>query len=89
MPRVWSHHLLRFDGDTGLVEYLVDGRPEATAYATATGREGGTVFEPAVGAAAPLEFCPEYSGLADELRISPPLRRRALAQALRPPSLAP
>lgn len=70
VPREWSHHLLRFDGDTGLVEYLVDGRPEATAYATASGREGGTVFEPAVGAAAPLELCPEFSGLADELRIS-------------------
>jgi hypothetical protein len=70
VPRVWSHHLLRFDGDTGLLEYLVDGRPEATAYATASGHEGGTVFEPAVGAAAPLKFCPEYSGLADELRIS-------------------
>ena len=70
VPRVWSHHLLRFDGDTGLLEYLVDGRPEATTYATASGHEGGTVFEPAVGAAAPLKFCPEYSGLADELRIS-------------------
>ena len=81
VPRTWSHHLLRFDGDTGLVEYLVDGRPEATAYATSSGREGGTVYEPALGAAAPLEFCPDYSGLADELRISrrfveePQLRR--------------
>jgi hypothetical protein len=70
VPRAWSHHLLRFDGDTGLLEYLVNGRPEATAYATATGHEGGTVYEPIVGAPAPLKFCPEYSGLADELRIS-------------------
>jgi len=70
VPRAWSHHLLRFDGDTGLVEYLVNGRPEATAYATASGHEGGTVYEPAVGSAAPLKFCPEYAGLADELRIS-------------------
>jgi hypothetical protein len=70
VPRVWSHHLLRFDGDTGLLEYLVDGRPEATTYATASGHEGGTVYEPSVGAAAPLKFCPEYSGLVDELRIS-------------------
>ena len=70
VPRVWSHHLLRFDGDTGLIEYLVDGRPEATAYATASGREGGTVYEPVVGSPAPLELCPEYSGLVDELRIS-------------------
>jgi hypothetical protein len=70
VPRVWSQHLLRFDGDTGLVEYLIDGKPEATTYATASGREGGTVFEPMVGAAAPIKLCPEYSGLLDELRIS-------------------
>lgn len=70
VPRVWSHHLLRFDGDTGLLEYLVDGRPEATAYATSSGREGSTVLEPEPGAPAPVEFCPEYSGLADELRIT-------------------
>jgi hypothetical protein len=81
VPRAWSHHLLRFDGDTGLLEYLVDGRPEATAYATASGHEGGTVFEPAVGAAAPLKFCPGYSGLADELRIS---RRFVDEPSLRP-----
>jgi hypothetical protein len=70
VPRAWSHHLVRFDGDTGLVEYLVDGVPEAAAHATASGREGGAVYEPAVGAAAPLRLCPGYSGLADELRIS-------------------
>ena len=81
VPRVWSHHLLRFDGDTGLLEYLVDGLPEATAYATASGREGGTVFEPAIGAVSPLRFCPEYSGLADELRIS---RRFVEEPSLRP-----
>lgn len=81
VPRVWSHHLLRFDGDTGLVEYLVDGRPEAIAYATASGREGGTVFEPEVGAVSPIELCPDYSGLVDELRIS---RRFVDEPSLRP-----
>jgi hypothetical protein len=81
VPRAWSHHLLRFDGDTGLIEYLVDGRPEATAYATDTGREGGTVFEPAVGSAAALEFCPDFSGLADEFRLS---RRFVEEPSLRP-----
>lgn len=70
VPRAWSHHLLRFDGDTGLVEYLADGRPEAVAYATSTGREGGEVREPAIGAASPLRFFPEYAGLADEVRLS-------------------
>jgi hypothetical protein len=81
VPRVWSHHLLRFDGDSGLVEYLVGGRPEATAYATASGREGGTVFEPAVGSPAPLQICPDYSGLMDELRLS---RRFVEEPSLRP-----
>lgn len=81
VPRVWSHQLLRFDGDTGLVEYLVDGESEAVAYATSTGREGGTIFEPAAGSSSPLRFCPEYSGLADELRIS---RRFVEEPALRP-----
>jgi hypothetical protein len=81
VPRAWSHHLLRFDGDTGLIEYLVDGKPEAVAYATASGREGGTVYQPTPGAASPLEFCPEYSGLADELRIS---RRFVEEPSLRP-----
>jgi hypothetical protein len=70
VPRAWSQHLLRFDGDTGLVEYLVDGRPEAIAYATSTGREGGEVREPTLGAASPLKLFPEYAGLADEVRIS-------------------
>ena len=70
IPLDWSHHLLRFDYDTGLVEYLVDGNPEAIAYATALGREGGSVFPPAVGAASPLAVGADFSGLMDEFRLS-------------------
>lgn len=70
VPRTWSHHLVRFDGTTGLVEYLVNGVPESTAYSTRTGHEGGTVYVPSIGTASPLLFCPGYTGLADELRIS-------------------
>jgi hypothetical protein len=70
VPRTWSHHLVRFDSDTGLVEYLVNGLPEATAYATRSGGEGGAVYVPMIGTASPLQFCPGYTGLADELRIS-------------------
>lgn len=70
LPRAWSHHLLRFDGDTGLLEYLVDGRSEATAYATSTGHEGGDVWVPVVGGAAPLLVGSGYAGLMDELRVS-------------------
>lgn len=83
VPKTWSHHLLRFDGDTGLLEYLVDGVTEATTYATSTGGEGrragsgggrgiggADVFAPAIGAAAPLVIGADYSGLMDEFRIS-------------------
>lgn len=74
LPHAWSHHLLRFDGDSGLLEYVVDGSTEATAYATSSGHEGrgstADVFVPVVGAASPLKLCPSYSGLLDELRIS-------------------
>ncbi len=70
VPRTWSHHLVRFDSATGLVEYLMNGFTEATAYATSTGREGGTVFLPTVGAASPVTLGPNYTGLLDELRLS-------------------
>lgn len=69
IPRRWSHHLIRFDGDTGLLEYLVDGVPEDMTYVTSTGHEGGTVFEPAIGGASPLVIGPDYTGLLDEFRI--------------------
>lgn len=69
LPRTWSHHLIRFDGDSGLLEYLVNGVPEAMTYITSTGHEGGTVFEPTVGGASPLKIAPDYAGLVDELRI--------------------
>ncbi len=76
VPKTWSHHLLRYDGDTGLLEYLVDGVTEATAYATADGHEaggsgaGGSVFTPAIGADAPLQIGVNYSGLMDEFRMT-------------------
>jgi len=78
VPRTWTHHLLRFDSSTGLVEYLMNGRVEATAYATPSGREaapgtgvaGRTVFAPRIGEAAPIEIGPEYAGLVDEFSIA-------------------
>ncbi|MBN1243359.1 MAG: fibronectin type III domain-containing protein [Spirochaetales bacterium] len=78
VPRTWTHHLLRFDSSTGLVEYLMNGRVEATAYATPSGREavpgtgaaGRTVYVPRVGEAAPIEIGPEYAGLVDEFSLA-------------------
>ncbi len=59
----------------------MDGVPEAAAHATSTGREGGVVFSPAIGATSSLAVAGDYSGLLDELRIS---RRWIEKPALRP-----
>lgn len=69
VPGAWSHHLVRFDSSTGLVEYLMNGEIEAVAYATSTGRQAGTVFSPMAGDSGRMEIAPNYTGLIDELRI--------------------
>jgi hypothetical protein len=70
VPGTWSHHLVRFDFDTGLVEYLMNGRPEASAYATESGREGSPVCEPSVGGRGNLVLGLSYRGLMDEFRVT-------------------
>ncbi|MDR2740488.1 MAG: hypothetical protein LBB68_11760 [Treponema sp.] len=69
LPRAWSHHLIRFDSGTGLLEYLVDGRLEGVAYATITGREGGEVYAPVAGDGGTLVLGGRFAGLMDEFRI--------------------
>jgi hypothetical protein len=70
VPKSWSHHLLRFDFDTGMVEYLANGVSEAIVHATSTGREDGTVYIPSVGNRGEIKIGKDYSGQMDELRIS-------------------
>ncbi|WP_148257318.1 LamG-like jellyroll fold domain-containing protein [Treponema primitia] len=69
LPRVWSHHLIRFDSDTGLLEYLVDGRLEGVVYATSSGREGGELFCPVSGDGGTLVLGKRFAGLMDEFRL--------------------
>jgi hypothetical protein len=68
-PRTWTHHLIRFDGDTGLLEYLVNGNPEDILYVTGTGREGGEVYTPVIGDEGALVLGGRFMGLIDELMI--------------------
>jgi hypothetical protein len=72
LPRVWHHHLLHFDARIGLLEYLLDGVPEAVTHATASGKEGGSAAVPRIGAGLPGEIvlAPRYTGFLDELRMS-------------------
>ncbi|MDR3335591.1 MAG: hypothetical protein LBT16_00170 [Treponema sp.] len=68
-PQVWSHHLIRFDSQTGLLEYLVNGRAENILYTTVTGREGAEVYTPLVGQGSRLILGRRYTGLMDEFRF--------------------
>ncbi|MDR1859278.1 MAG: hypothetical protein LBQ69_07390 [Treponema sp.] len=69
VPKKWSHHLIRFDSGTGLVEYLVNGNSESIEYATSTGREGGEVFSPIAGKGGSFVLGSGFSGMMDEFRI--------------------
>jgi hypothetical protein len=69
VPKIWSHHLIRFDADTGLLEYLVNGRTEALVYTTESGAEGGNVYTPITGIGGELILGKGYTGLMDEFRI--------------------
>ncbi|MDR2394045.1 MAG: fibronectin type III domain-containing protein [Treponema sp.] len=69
IPKTWSHHLIRFDADTGLLEYLVNGYPEAITYATAGGREGGQVYYPRIGQEGRLSLGERFMGMLDELKL--------------------
>jgi hypothetical protein len=70
IPKTWSHHLVRFDSHTGLLEYLVNGTLESLAYATSTGRERGDVYTPLTGEDGTLVLGKQFSGILDEVRVS-------------------
>jgi hypothetical protein len=70
VPKVWSHHLIRFDAATGLLEYLVNGKPEAVTYTTKSGKEGGEVYTPLIGQDGSLVLGGQFFGIIDELRLS-------------------
>jgi len=69
VPKTWSHHLIRFDSITGMVEYLVNGKTESIEYATPTGREGGEVYTPIAGEGGAFILGSGFSGLMDEFKI--------------------
>jgi hypothetical protein len=69
VPKTWSHHLIRFDAVTGMVEYLVDGASEAIVYATSNGRENGEVYTPIAGNTGTFILGDSFTGLMDEFKI--------------------
>ena len=80
VPKTWSHHLVRFDSKTGLIEYLVNGRSEAISYATARGRESAEVFTPIAGTGGAFLLGESFIGLLDELKIHSVCAGRSIMQ---------
>ncbi|MCL2245054.1 MAG: fibronectin type III domain-containing protein [Treponema sp.] len=80
VPKTWSHHLVRFDAMTGLIEYLADGYSEVIAYATPSGREGGNVYQPIAGNGGAFILGGKYIGLMDEFKIHSAFIERATIQ---------
>ena len=52
IPDTWSYHVLSYDCETGLLEYIVDGITEDITYITATRSEGGDDRNAALGGSA-------------------------------------
>jgi hypothetical protein len=72
IPRQWRHHLLRFDKEAGILEYLTDGVPVGSRYTTLSGRESSPACVPSIGESeqSVLQVGPRFTGFMDELRIS-------------------
>ncbi len=70
VPNKWARHTISFDQESGLLEYLVDGRTEAIKFITENGHEYGTVCYPILGEKAGIELCTDYAGKIDNFRIS-------------------
>ncbi len=70
LPRKWSHHLLRYNSDTGMLEYLIDSVPADVLYTTETGTESYRLYTPLVGEnPGELVIGEGFTGFIDELRI--------------------
>ncbi|MDR0409144.1 MAG: hypothetical protein LBH18_01915, partial [Spirochaetaceae bacterium] len=69
IPKKWSHHLLRFNAETGLLEYLVNGVLEDVRHTTASGSEGGSVFLPRVGERGSFALGRRFNGIMDSVYI--------------------
>ena len=69
IPDTWSYHVLSFDAETGLLEYLVNGVTEDLTYITTSGREDGEVCLVVLGTRSELEICSEYTGKIDDFRV--------------------
>lgn len=72
IPDIWSHHMITFNSETGLLEYKINNIPSANIYTSKSGRESLEFNIPIIGnqQSFPIELGENFSGLLDEFRIS-------------------
>ena len=69
IPDEWSYHVLSYDSESGLLEYILNGSTEDLCYITSTHKEGGEVALVFLGTPSEVDFCGEYTGSIDDIRI--------------------
>lgn len=69
IPGKWSHHILTYNDESGLLEYRVNGLVEDLKYITITGGERGGAYPLVLGNPAPLEISSSYAGKIDDFRV--------------------
>jgi len=71
IPRRWSHHMLRYHQETGLLEYLVNGVPSAMIHTTPSLHEETEIYHPKIEQlqATPLIVGKDFTGFLDELSL--------------------
>ncbi len=69
IPDNWSYHVLSYDCETGILEYVVNGITEDLTYITETLTEEGDISLVYLGTPSELSICTEYTGKLDDFRI--------------------
>ena len=67
IPKTWTHHLVRYDSVTGMIEYIVNGTIESIVYTN--GREKSGASNPVTGSGGVFLLCERFTGLIDEFKI--------------------
>ena len=80
IPKSWSHHKLRFDGNLGTLEYLANGKIEAVTHSTPSGREETEFYLPYIGdlRTGDIILGKNFSGFMEDVRISKELIDRPM-----------
>lgn len=69
IPGKWSHHIISYNQDDGLLTYKVDDTTQDVAFITTNGHESGSVYSAILGTKASVLLCPKYTGLIDDFCI--------------------